>query len=115
MTFEIGQLNFQTPLAGPRRRASRPSAGAAEARCRPRRGAYASDIVPASPPPEVLAEVDAAWDARAQLAAQGRELHFSTDEAHRPRDHRGPHHGRRGAAHHPAVAGARHHVSGGEL
>jgi hypothetical protein len=37
------------------------------------------DAVPASPPPEVLAEVDAAWRRAAELAASNRELHFSLD------------------------------------
>ena len=37
-------------------------------------------MIPASPPPEVLAEVDAAWARAAELAAQNRELHFRRDE-----------------------------------
>jgi hypothetical protein len=40
-----------------------------------------SDVIPASPPPEVLAEVDAAWERASDLAAQNRELHFARDEA----------------------------------
>ncbi len=79
MTFEIGQLNFQTPSPVQPARVWA-SAGAAEAAVPAAQGAYA-DIVPASPPPEALAEVDAAWHRASQLATQGRELHFSTDEA----------------------------------
>ena len=37
-------------------------------------------MIPASPPPEVLAEVDAAWARAADLAAENRELHFRRDE-----------------------------------
>jgi flagellar protein FlaG len=40
----------------------------------------ASDVIPASPPPEVSAEVDAAWARGEELAAQNRELHFARDE-----------------------------------
>jgi flagellar protein FlaG len=40
----------------------------------------ASDVIPSSPPPGVLAEVDAAWERAAELAAQNRELHFKRDE-----------------------------------
>jgi flagellar protein FlaG len=43
-------------------------------------GVDASDVIPASPPPEVLAEVDAAWERAAALAAQNRELHFRHDQ-----------------------------------
>jgi len=38
------------------------------------------DVIPASPPREVLAEVDAAWERAAQLAAANRELHFRRDD-----------------------------------
>jgi hypothetical protein len=38
-----------------------------------------ADAVPASPPPEVLAAVDAAWRRAADLAARNREVHFSLD------------------------------------
>jgi flagellar protein FlaG len=81
MTFEIGQLTFQTPSPAQPARvwASAGAADAATATAPAAYGAYA-DIVPASPPPEVLSEVDAAWDRASQLASQGRELHFSTDE-----------------------------------
>ena len=36
--------------------------------------------IPAIPPPEVLDEVDAAWERAVQLAAQDLELHFARDE-----------------------------------
>jgi hypothetical protein len=62
MTFEIGHLTL-------------PSASAA-----PVEAAVAVDVIPASPPPEVLAEVDAAWERGAQLASADRELHFRRDE-----------------------------------
>ena len=35
-----------------------------------------ADVIPASPPARVLAEVDAAWARAARLAAENRELHF---------------------------------------
>jgi flagellar protein FlaG len=84
MTFEIGHLSFQTAAAAPAAPA-RPSAPAAEptsalAAFEPVFGVDVSDVIPASPPPEVLAEVDAAWERAAQLAAQNRELHFKRDE-----------------------------------
>jgi flagellar protein FlaG len=40
----------------------------------------AADVIPASPPPDVLAEVDVAWERGGQLAAANRELHFRRDE-----------------------------------
>ena len=40
---------------------------------------HSSDGLPASPPPAVLAEVDAAWEHAGRLAAQDRELHFVHD------------------------------------
>jgi len=38
-------------------------------------------VIPATPPPEVMFEVDAAWERSAELAGQDRDLHFGTDEA----------------------------------
>jgi hypothetical protein len=38
-----------------------------------------ADDLPASPPPEVLAEVDAAWLRAGELAARNLELHFCSD------------------------------------
>ena len=79
MTFDNGQLTTApaAPVAPARAPApvERPAAPArAEAVDR-------SDVIPASPPPEVLAEVDAAWERSSQLAAQNRELHFTRDES----------------------------------
>jgi hypothetical protein len=37
--------------------------------------------IPATPPPEVLDELDAAWERAVELAAQNLELHFARDEA----------------------------------
>lgn len=84
MTFEIGHLTFQTAAPAPPVPV-RPSAPVAEpvpapAAPEPVFGVDASDVIPASPPPEVLAEVDAAWERAAELAAQNRELHFKRDE-----------------------------------
>jgi hypothetical protein len=79
MTFEIGQLNIgpagPAPAGPARTAAARPAAAG-----RPS-AADSSDVIPASPPPEVLAEVDAAWARAAQLAAENRELHFERDPA----------------------------------
>jgi len=38
-------------------------------------------VIPASPPPDVLDEVDAAWERAAELADEDRELHFTRDAA----------------------------------
>jgi len=86
MTFEIGHLTFQpaavAPIAPSRPSApvAEPTPAAAESGLEPVFGVDASDVIPASPPPEVLAEVDAAWERAAELAAQNRELHFTHDE-----------------------------------
>jgi hypothetical protein len=37
------------------------------------------DLIPTSPPALVLAEIDAAWERGAELAAENRELHFGHD------------------------------------
>ena len=85
MTFEIGHLTFQPAVAAPTAPV-RPSAPGVEPTDdvvpgrEPVFGVDASDVIPASPPPEVLAEVDAAWERSAELAAQNRELHFKHDE-----------------------------------
>ena len=85
MTFEIGHLTFQPAAAAPTAPV-RPSAPVAEPTSavapgpEPVFGVDASDVIPVSPPPEVLAEVDAAWERAAELAAQNRELHFKHDE-----------------------------------
>jgi flagellar protein FlaG len=86
MTFEIGHLTFQPAAAAPiapvrpSATAAAPANDVAEPGLEPVFGVDASDVIPASPPPEVLAEVDAAWERAAELAAQNRELHFTRDE-----------------------------------
>jgi FlaG protein len=78
MTFEIGQLSLHSPAAAPgapARAAGEPSAA------RPAPAVDSVDVIPATPPPEVLAEVDAAWERANELAAANRELHFRRDEA----------------------------------
>ena len=79
MTFEIGQLTIAPAASAPVAPARAPQA--------PPAGVDPSapvtdttDVIPASPPPEVLAEVDAAWERTGELAAQNRELHFARDE-----------------------------------
>jgi hypothetical protein len=76
MTFEIGHLTFQSAAAAPAARGTA-AAPRTAASVEP---AVSVDVIPASPPPEVLAEVDAAWERGAQLAAANRELHFRRDE-----------------------------------
>ena len=78
MTFEIGQLNLQSAAPAPApARATAVTTGAAAERAA---AVDAVDVIPASPPPEVLAEVDAAWERATHLAAANRELHFRRDE-----------------------------------
>jgi hypothetical protein len=79
MTFEIGQLNLQSAAPAPAApaRATAATTGAATERAP---AVDAADVIPASPPPEVLAEVDAAWERTTHLAATNRELHFRRDE-----------------------------------
>jgi FlaG protein len=83
MTFELGQLSFPPAVAAPSQAPARPAGAAAEpaATAAPVHDVDVSDLIPASPPPEVLAEVDAAWERAAELAAQNRELHFRRDDA----------------------------------
>jgi hypothetical protein len=82
MTFEIGPLNFQ---ATPQAAAARPAAAqtgdfaAALSGATARRDAVTVGV-PATPPPDALAEVQRAGQRVAELAAQNRELHFSKDE-----------------------------------
>lgn len=83
MTFEIGRLTLAPAAAAP---PASPRAPAAHAVDMPTptpdvRGADTSDVISAAPPPDVLAEVDAAWERAEALAAQNRELHFARDEA----------------------------------
>jgi FlaG protein len=78
MTFEIGHLTLQPAGSAPAAPARPPFEPSPPLVSAPRPDAV--DVIPASPPPEVLAEVDAAWERAAELAAQNRELHFRRDE-----------------------------------
>jgi hypothetical protein len=40
---------------------------------------FSTDDLPASPPQEVLAEVDAAWERARELFESGMDLHFEVD------------------------------------
>jgi FlaG protein len=82
MSFEIGP---QPPVGhgvAARRPAPAPTAdfSVALARAGAPKGDIAVISLPPSPPPEVLDEVAAARDRAAELAANNRELHFSTDQ-----------------------------------
>lgn len=83
MTLQIGQLTLQTAASTPRTASpdrtehAEPVVVVAAAND----SAVVADVIPATPPPEVMAEVDAAWERSAELAGQDRELHFSTDQA----------------------------------
>jgi FlaG protein len=77
MTFEIGQLTLQSTAAAPAASGRQPVEPSAAKTPAP---VDAVDVIPASPPPEVLAEVDAAWERAGELAAANRELHFRRDE-----------------------------------
>jgi flagellar protein FlaG len=82
MSFEIGPMSPVTPGFGPRRTA--PAASADFSVELARAGAPKGDVavisLAPSPPPEVMDEVAAARDRAAELAANNRELHFSTDQ-----------------------------------
>lgn len=84
MSFEIGSLPPVT--GGVPARPLAPAARGADfsahlARASEPKGDVAVISLPPSPPPEVLDEVAAARDRAAELAANNRELHFSTDES----------------------------------
>jgi hypothetical protein len=82
MSFEIGPLPPVTPGVAARRPAPAPTADFAVtlARASEPKGDIAVISLPPSPPPEVLDEVAAARDRAAELAANNRELHFTTDQ-----------------------------------
>jgi FlaG protein len=82
MSFEIGPLQPVTPGFATRRPAPATSAdfSVTLARATAPKGDVAVISLPHSPPPEVLDEVARARDRAAELAANNRELHFSTDE-----------------------------------
>ena len=74
MSLEIGPLPPIQPTGASPRAAETPAARFSV------RVDTAELSLPASPPPEVLDEIGAAADRVDQLAAAGRELHFSVDE-----------------------------------
>jgi hypothetical protein len=80
MSFEIGRISSQAPPSAPAQRPAAAGAdfGAVLARVK---ADVATIGVPASPPPDVLREVQAAGRRAAELAAQHRELHFEKDQA----------------------------------
>jgi FlaG protein len=82
MSFEIGPLPPVTPGLAARRLAPAPTADFAVTltRASAPKGDVAVISLPPSLPPEVLDEVAAARDRAAELAADNRELHFSTDK-----------------------------------
>ena len=83
MSFEIGPLPPVTPGYAPARTAPATTADFSATLARvtaPPKGDVAVISLPASPPEEVLDEVARARDRAAELAADNRELHFSTDE-----------------------------------
>jgi hypothetical protein len=82
MSFEIGPLSPVTPGFAPRRPAAAASADFSVelARAGAPKGDVAVISLPPSPPPELLDEVALARDRAAELAANNRELHFSTDQ-----------------------------------
>jgi hypothetical protein len=82
MSFEIGPLPPVTPSFATRRPAPAPSAdfSATLASAVAPKGDVAVISIPPAPPAEGLDEVARARDRAAELAANNRELHFSTDE-----------------------------------
>jgi FlaG protein len=81
MSFEIGPLPPVTTGYTPRAtRAGSADFSVALGRASAPRGDIAVISLPPSPPPEVMDEIAAARDRAAELAANNRELHFSTDE-----------------------------------
>jgi FlaG protein len=82
MSFEIGPLPPVTPGYAPARTAPATTAdfSVTLARATAPKGDVAVISLPPSPPEEVMDEVAAARDRAAELAANNRELHFSTDQ-----------------------------------
>jgi hypothetical protein len=76
----VGTMTFDIGHSSPRRPA-RPRTAAGDAGTGRFRPPEPAGDIPASPPPEVLAAVDAAWERTAQLAARNREVHFGRDGA----------------------------------
>jgi hypothetical protein len=82
MSFEIGPLPPVVPGVASRRPAPAATADFAVqlARATAPKGDVAVISLPPSPPPEVMDEIAAARDRAAELTANNRELHFSTDQ-----------------------------------
>jgi flagellar protein FlaG len=83
MSFQIGPIQAAVlPAVTPRPAPAAPTAdfAATLASATAPKGDVATISLPPSPPPEVQDEVAAARDRAAELAAQNRELHFSTDK-----------------------------------
>jgi hypothetical protein len=75
MDLQIGRLNLSTPASGGPRR----PAGAAQFVLPASKADVATDI-PATPPPDVLREVEAAGRRAEELWNARRELHFDVDD-----------------------------------
>jgi FlaG protein len=82
MSFEIGRVNAAAsqPLTPPQRPVARGADFGAVLAGVSAKGDVATVGVPATPPPDVLREVEAAGRRAAELAAQHRELHFEKDQ-----------------------------------
>jgi flagellar protein FlaG len=84
MTYSIGQLTSQPAVPAPRAAGSpSPATGAPQAPGAATPAGDRTDVLPARPPRQVMDEVAAAARRVDELRAQGRELHFTTDEASR--------------------------------
>jgi flagellar protein FlaG len=83
MSFEIGRVNAAAalPLTPAQRPVARGADFGAVLSGASAKGDVATIGIPASPPPDVLREVQAAGRRAAELAAQHRELHFEKDQA----------------------------------
>jgi FlaG protein len=83
MSFEIGRVNTAAsqPLTPPQRPVARGADFGAVLAGVSAKGDVATVGIPASPPPDVLREVQAAGRRAAELAVQQRELHFEKDPA----------------------------------
>jgi FlaG protein len=81
MSFEIGRVNAAAsqPLTPQQRPVARGADFGAVLAGVSAKGDVATVGIPASPPPEVLRDVQAAGQRAAELAAQHRELHFEKD------------------------------------
>ena len=80
--MEIGHLSFQSLAGAQARRAARTDASGFATRLQQARAAAAQpDALPASPPPDVLADVRRAAARTQELAQANRQLHFEKDPA----------------------------------